>query len=84
MSALTPTVSSGEAKKIELHARLSAMLTLEQLGQLVEQLEVTLELAVKRKCEHQVIIILSSHGYPTFFNGTNNLRAARPSTYQAE
>ena len=84
MSA-TPTQPSPKVEEVEKWTvKLRMVFTLEQLEQLAELACMMQDLAVLRKCEQSVTVLFNDKGLPRYFNGTNNVPAAKPSTYQAE
>jgi hypothetical protein len=54
------------------------MLTVEQLDQITDLLERMVERARDRKCEQSLTIIFNDHGFPRYFNATDNVMAIKP------
>ncbi len=70
---------SGEVRvKREVYLQLRTVYTQEQLQQIADLCLRLQERASERRCEQSLTIVFSDKGYPRDFNGSDNVRAAKP------
>ena len=57
--------------------KLRSIYTAEQLQQIADLCERLIERARERGCEQSLVIIFADSGVPRYFNGSDNVRAAK-------
>jgi len=70
---------NGEVRaKKEVYIQLRTVYTHEQLQQIADLCLRLQERASERRCEQTLTIVFNDKGYPRDFNGSDNVRAAKP------
>jgi len=73
-----PLPEPGGEKRKEIYLRLRTVYTLEQLEQIADLCRRLQERALERKCEQTLTIVFNDRGMPRYFNGSDNVMAAKP------